>query len=107
MSPVRVTEKHVESYLAKKAKAAGGISYKWSSPAFRGVPDRIVIVNRTVWFIEVKRPGGVLSPLQEYRIDELKGHGCNVTVLYSRRDVDEFFEKRKDEQERWARLCTS
>jgi len=33
-----------------------------------------------VEFIEVKKPGGKVSKLQEYRIKELQDHGVKVTI---------------------------
>lgn len=61
-----MTEKQVEAKLVAAVKRAGGVAYKFSSPSRRGVPDRIVVLpgGRPV-FVEVKRPGGKLSPLQE------------------------------------------
>ena len=46
-----------------------------------GIPDLIAIPpNSDVEFIEVKKKGGRISKLQEYRIEELEEHGVKVTV---------------------------
>ena len=46
-----------------------------------GIPDLIAIPpNSDVLFIEVKKPKGKLSKLQEYRIKELKKYGIKTEV---------------------------
>lgn len=48
-----------------------------------GIPDLICLKNNEVKFIEVKAKKGKLKPLQEYRINELKGYGFNVEVAFA------------------------
>ena len=77
-------EKEIEDYLRRKVKDAGGIAYKFSSPARRGVPDRMVILpNGCVCFVEVKRKGGMLTMLQRTEIEQLRDLGQWVYVVYS------------------------
>jgi len=82
-------ERDIEAYLRVKVKALGGIAYKFVSPGHAGVADRLVLLpGGVVWFIEVKAPGGKLSPLQMLfgrRMEEL---GMNYRVVWSREDVD-------------------
>ena len=93
-------EKIIERYLAQQVLKHNGISFKFSSPAHRGVPDRIVIFNpNSVYFVEVKAPTGKLSRLQIVCLDELAQMGCKCWVVYSKDDVDEFLRHVKDEQE--------
>ena len=48
-------EKQIESKVVKKAKELGFLTYKFSSPSNRGVPDRIFISPYgEVFFIEFK-----------------------------------------------------
>lgn len=91
----KILEKTIESYFKKKAKSAGGLSFKWSSPSHRGVPDQILFINREVWFIEMKRPGGKLTALQEHVGKQILSYGQNYCVLSSKDDVDKFIEARK------------
>ena len=50
-----------------------------------GIPDLIAIPKDSdVEFIEVKRPDGKLSKLQEYRIKELIKHGIKAIVYRGR-----------------------
>lgn len=54
-----------------------------------GVPDIIACLNGRFVGIEVKRPGGVISPLQQYNIDEIHKSGGVAFVAYSVEDVRE------------------
>lgn len=57
-------EKAVESAFARRVKALGGSSFKFS-PVVAGNPDRIVLMpGGWVGFVELKADGGVLSPVQ-------------------------------------------
>lgn len=83
-------EKTVEKYLNKKVKEAGGLSFKWSSPSHRGVPDRIVFINSSVWFIELKRPGGKTTKLQDHIGEQIKQYTSNYCVISSKDEIDQF-----------------
>jgi Holliday junction resolvase len=56
-----------------------------------GVPDIIACLNGRFVGIEVKRPGGIVSPLQQYNIDEIHRSGGVAFVAYSVEDVREQF----------------
>lgn len=84
-----VLEKDIEKYLTKKIKQSSGLSYKWLS-SVTGVPDRIVILNQKILFVELKTQIGKLSPRQELVFDELGEAGFPVHVLRSKEDVDDF-----------------
>ncbi len=47
----------------------------------RGVPDRIAMKNGVVLFIEIKKPGGVLSEYQELFKASCEHHGCIYVVV--------------------------
>lgn len=75
-------EKIIETKLKNQAKNRGGLALKFVSPAFDGVPDRIVLMpGGKVGFVEVKTPGKTPSPLQKSRIKLLKKLGFKVYVL--------------------------
>ena len=82
-------EKQVEKYLTKRVKESGGLSYKWIS-SVTGVPDRIILLNNQVHFVELKTTTGSLSPRQMYVFDELGEHGFSVHVLRNYDDIEEF-----------------
>ena len=85
-----VRENKVEKYLDSEVKKLGGITRKWVSPGRDGVPDRIVIINGAVWFIEVKTLDGELTPVQEREHQRLKDVGAKVLTVYGHEGVDYF-----------------
>jgi hypothetical protein len=85
------SERQVEQYLCKRIADIKGVSYKWSSPAHAGVPDRIcVLPGGRVYFIEVKKDGGRLSRLQQFVGDKLTSLGCQSYTVYGITGVDKF-----------------
>jgi hypothetical protein len=71
--PVR--ESAVEAALVRYASQHGVWSRKFSSPARRGVPDRIFMKHGVVLFMEIKRPGNTPNALQLQELAEIKKHG--------------------------------
>lgn len=84
-----IDERDVERYLIKECEKRGWLCWKFVSPGRRGVPDRIVIRHGGVAFVEVKRKGGRVSPLQLRRIDELTRRGVAARVVKTKGDIDE------------------
>ena len=83
-------EKAVEVYFRKAVEARGGVAFKFVSPSHRGVSDRIVCLQGQTWFVELKRPGGRLSPLQKIFAAEMERLGQRYACLSSREEVDEW-----------------
>ena len=69
----KITEKDVEKYLIDRVKELNGKTYKFTSPTSAGVPDRIVIFNNGVFFVELKTPNGRLSPRQIQCLRDFSG----------------------------------
>jgi hypothetical protein len=68
---------------------AGGKAYKFVSPSNRGVSDRIVCLpDGTTHFIELKRPGGKISPLQAMFARDMDQLNQNYEVLWSKEEID-------------------
>lgn len=65
----------MEAALIRYARGRGILTRKFSSPARRGVPDRIFLRDGVVLFLEVKRPGEKPTPLQEHELAEIRRHG--------------------------------
>ena len=84
-----VRENKVEKYFDKRITATGGITRKWVSPGRDGVPDRIVIINGHVVFVEIKTVDGKLSIAQIREHDRLKKHGATVRTVYGHTGVDQ------------------
>lgn len=77
-------EKQIESKIVKKAKELGFLTYKFSSPSNRGVPDRIFISpHGEVFFIEFKSEKGKLTKLQEKVIKDISEYGVGVFIINS------------------------
>ncbi len=86
-------ENKVEVYLDACVKSAGGITRKWTCPSHNGVPDRIVIIQGIVWFVEVKTMDGKLSEVQKREHIRLKEAGARVVTVYGREGVEELIER--------------
>ena len=84
-----MTEKEIEAYFVKRVKALGGYAYKFRSVTQRGVADRIACMpNGQAWFVELKKPGGRLSALQEIFAEEMTHTRQHYACLWSKEDVD-------------------
>lgn len=81
-------ESTIERHLTQRVKAAGGIAYKFTSPGRGGVADRIVCLQGQTWFVELKAPGGRMSPLQKIFADDMARLGQRYVCLWSKEEVD-------------------
>ena len=91
-----MTEKEIEQYFCKRVRALGGFAYKFRSVAQRGVADRIACLpNGETWFVELKKPGGRLSALQEVFAEQMEQTQQNYDVLWSKESVDAWLEQIK------------
>lgn len=85
---VSVREKTVEQALVKAARKRGGIALKFVSPAFDGMPDRLVLLPRgRLAFVEVKALGKKPRPLQVSRHGLLRRLGFKAYVLDNPADI--------------------
>jgi len=77
-----MTEQQIQSKRIKELEAEGYYVIKLIKTNKNGIPDLIAIPpNCNVIFSEVKTKKGVVSPLQEYRLKELKKYGF-ITEVY-------------------------
>lgn len=88
MTVAAIRERTVEQYLVTSCRPVGLLCLKFVSPGHDGVPDRIIIGPFGVVFVEVKRPGGRLRPLQRAVIAKMRNHGADVRVIDSLAGVD-------------------
>lgn len=84
---IKQSEKQIETYLRDQLKKIGGIAMKFVSPGHAGVPDRIVIFNSQVIFVELKAPGKEPSPLQKATHTMLRSKGVRVEIIDSKEQV--------------------
>lgn len=84
-------EQRLEQKIVSLIKAKNGMCFKWVSPGFTGVPDRIAVMpGGKIFFIEVKRPDGKgrVSKRQQRVGDQLRALGCTVLVVNKMEDLD-------------------
>ena len=82
-------EKRIERYLVDRVKLLGGRAYKFTSPAHRGVADRIVCLpNGQTWFVEVKTEGGRLSALQKVFMSDMALMRQKYVCLGNKKQID-------------------
>ena len=72
-----VIEKKVSDY----AKLLGWLSYKFTSPQNRGVPDHIYFKEGHTILIEFKAPGKLPTKLQQKHIQRLQDQLIHVYVV--------------------------
>ncbi len=76
-----MTEQQIQSKRIKQLEAEGYYVIKLVKTNKNGIPDIIAIPKDCdVLFSEVKTPKGRVSRLQEYRLKELKDHGCRTEI---------------------------
>ena len=81
-------EREIEEKLRNAVRQKGGLCWKFVSPGNAGVPDRIVLMQKSkVAFVEVKAPGETMRPLQEKRKKQLESLGFKVFCLDSIEDI--------------------
>lgn len=68
-------ESTIEKKLVAYAKAKGCLTFKFTSPSVKGVPDRVFIHNGATLFLELKAPGKKPTPLQMAMIQKLRDQG--------------------------------
>ncbi|EPN5928793.1 hypothetical protein ACT0JV_002687 [Listeria monocytogenes] len=61
-----IIENDIENYLIRQVKKRNGLCLKWTSPGNAGVPDRIVMNNKHIFFIELKKQGKSLAPCRKF-----------------------------------------
>ena len=82
-----LSEQKVQTKRIKELESQGYYVIKLIKTNKNGIPDIIALhPEKGVLFSEIKRADGKLSPLQKYRIEELKQKGFNVEVHYGTSD---------------------
>ena len=80
-------ERDIERRVSELAKKSGWLSFKFVSPAQRGVPDRIFMKDGRIVFIEFKAPGKKLTDLQDHIVRKMVDAGCEVHVCDNVKDA--------------------
>lgn len=99
-------ESEIERRLVYEVKQRGGLCLKLAIEGLRGFPDRTVIWPETysdepgyhqrlwprVQFVELKKQKGKLSKQQEKWLADLEAVGCDVFVIASMEELDDYLE---------------
>ncbi len=84
-------ESKIETRLVDRVKSAGGVAFKFTSPARRSVPDRLVLMpGGRATFVECKAPGERPTDAQAREHARLWALGFPVLVIDSLEAVDTF-----------------
>ena len=86
--PMGIRENKVETYLRQQVKLLKGDTRKWVSPGRDGVPDQIVFVYYSTFFVEVKTTDGRLSEAQKREHERLRALGSTVCTVWGNHGVD-------------------
>jgi Holliday junction resolvase len=78
-----MSEQKAQTKRIKELEKEGYYVIKLIKTNKNGIPDLIALhEDKGVLFVEVKAANGVLSPLQKYRINELKENNFKVEIYY-------------------------
>jgi len=77
------TEQQIQSKIKKYAEGKGWIVIKTIKLSEAGYPDLFMFKDGKTIFIEVKKVGGVVSPLQELRRKQLMQQGFFCEIIYN------------------------
>ena len=76
-----MTEQQIQTKRIKELESEGYYVIKLIKTNKNGIPDLIALhPDKGILFSEIKAAKGRLSPLQEYRIKELRDHGLIVEI---------------------------
>jgi len=75
-----VTEQQIQKKRIDQLEADGWYVIKLIKTNKNGIPDLVAIKKDDVLFVEVKKPNGVVSKLQEYRLKELEKYGIKTEI---------------------------
>lgn len=89
-------EAKLEDFLEGGVKGLGGECWKWVCPARAGVPDRIIMVEGLVIFVELKTVGVKADPHQVRIHERMRKLGMEVHVLAGYSEVTGFLRQLRD-----------
>lgn len=106
MRTPRIRERQVETYLKSSVERIGGLTRKYVSPGYAGVPDRLVFYKGRIYLVELKTTGGILSAVQHVEIKRMAQVGIPVIILSSKTEVDRFMKDLVDDKVVKVIKCT-
>jgi len=83
-------EKEIERKFCEVIKDKGGFVVKFTDPARRGAPDRLVLIFGVCFFVEFKTPRGKLAKHQIEYAKKLNEQEIKVFLIDSHEKSDRF-----------------
>ena len=68
-------ESQIEAKVRRYCHSQGLLCYKWTSPSYHGVPDRSIIGQGLVMFLELKAEGNKPTVFQLHELTKLQEAG--------------------------------
>ena len=75
-----LSEQQIQKKIINKLEKEGYFVLKLIKCNKNGYPDLLVCKENNYFFVEVKKPSGVISPLQKARLNEMKSNNINYKV---------------------------
>ena len=85
-------ERQLERFFSQECKRLNIATIKLHLRFSTGWPDRLIILNKKVWWIELKTLTGSLSPRQHAVHDTLKSLNHKVLVLRTKEEITNVLE---------------
>jgi Holliday junction resolvase len=86
-------ESDIQRQIAQAMTKSGWLVVKLIQTNWNGIPDLMCIRKGVTIFLEVKRPGRELEPLQEHRIKTLNLIGVHARRVDSIEDISIYLNK--------------
>lgn len=87
-------ESLIEAYFVKRVASVGGLQRKLQYVGRHGCPDRLLVLNGKVTFVELKATGQRPRAEQEREHARLREAGASVVVIDSMEGVDDLLLQR-------------
>ena len=87
-----MTERKIRTKIEKFLKTDGWLVMPLSDQWVSGYPDLLCIKNGVHLFLEIKKPGGIVSKIQRYFMGQIFAHGGDAYVVYSVEEVKKLLE---------------
>lgn len=89
----------IDRSIGKMIKREFPEAFSWkTSDKFQvGIPDRVGCMGSVFFAIEIKRPGGKVTPLQAHTLKLIEEAGGETCVAYSVQEAREFMAKLKSQ----------
>lgn len=87
-------EKRLEARLKNEIKKMGGKCIKMTPQGENGFPDRLILMPGGKTYLAELKSGakGVVSPIQQHQIRQLKYLGYDARIISTREALDSFLE---------------